>query len=74
MKAAVTSLQKRMLEMAGQLVPKENIDKDDKDISSSSSDSEDEDVDYRIRRDDRKDKVGMCGQDSGQDGETVSYQ
>jgi hypothetical protein len=51
-KPAVTSLQKRMLEMAGQDVPKEDSDKEGRD-SSSSSDSSDDDDDYKQRRDRR---------------------
>lgn len=58
-KPAVTSLQKRMLEMAGQEAPKDDSDKEDRD-SSSSSDSEDEDVDYRRRDRDRRDRVCNC--------------
>ncbi|KAL4239240.1 WW domain-binding protein 11 [Mactra antiquata] len=52
-KPPVTSLQKRMLEMAGQNVPPEERERDDKGDSSSSSDSED-DTEYR-RKDNRRD-------------------
>ncbi|WAQ95597.1 WBP11-like protein, partial [Mya arenaria] len=50
-KAKVTSLQKRMLEMAGQDIPKIASDSDNSGSSSSSdSDDDDEDRDYRRRR------------------------
>ena len=51
---AVTSLQKRMLEMAGQDVPKVNKAKSKEDRESSSSSSDSEDEDYRRRRDTRR--------------------
>lgn len=59
-KPAVTSLQKRMLEMAGQEVPKGEESDEDRDSSSSSSDSDDDD--YRQRRDRRRRVSGILKQ------------